>query len=156
MMTMQDKIEEIKAFCVKKTPEIIADLQKKRFDNQGAFNDNEEWADNSPLVRKDKGFNEPLVDSGHLERELTTDTNWDLKPKASANKLTMTIPEEETFTESKYDVLQTGGKTDPYTSPRGNKMPGFNVPKRNFKDLSKKDADWIVNYLVRSIIQEFA
>lgn len=155
-MSMASKIAEIKEFCITATQEAIAELQQQRFANQGAFNDNEEWADNSKLVVQDKGFNEPLVDSGDLQRDLTTPGHWDLNPISRKNSLTMTIPEEEDFTESKYDQLQDGGRSDPYTSPRGKKMPSFNLPARNFKKLSQADAEWVVKRLVQALERRFA
>lgn len=155
-MTLNDFIQEIVIFCEKETQKIIVDLQRIRFANDGAFNDNERWHSNSAQVFKDKGFNKPLVDSGELERELETADNWDLKPKFSDNVLTLSIPETEQFTDSKYDKLQTGGDIEPYVSRRGNKIYLYHVPARNFKNLSNADINWIKKELVEAIKREFA
>ena len=123
-MNTQELIQNIANFCKEETPRLIAELQKKRFENQGAFNDNKKWDDNDPYidheatkiggklypnkgVQQDKGRNEPLVDSGNLKSSLTNPSNWDLKPRLGKGKLTLSIPEEEGFTDSKYDKLQS-------------------------------------------------
>ena len=149
-------IQQIIELCEKETPVIITELQQERFGHQGAFNGHEKWKDNSLLVQKDKGINQPLVDSGNLEKQLSTASNWDLQPKMSGNTLKLTVPKTENFTDAKYDILDSGGKTSPYLSPRGNWMSINSVPVRPFKDLSDQDADWIVKKLVQSIIGEFA
>jgi hypothetical protein len=154
-MTLQQFITEIMIFCEKETQKIIAELQWNRFENDGQFNDNERWQGNSPKVIKDKGFDIPLQDTGHLRSELENPENWDLKPKATKTILTLTIPETEHFTESKYDVLQTGGNVDPYVSVRGNKINIQSVPARNFKNLSATDMKWIEDKLVQAIIRKF-
>jgi hypothetical protein len=155
-MSLDDLIQKIVIFCEEMTPKIITELQVRRFENDGAFNDNEEWQGNSPKVIKDKGYDTPLQDSGALRNSLENPDNWDLKPKFSDNTLTLTIPDTEEFTDSKYDVLQTGGKVDPYISPRGNKINITMVPARNFKDLSRQDIEWITEQLISAIKKEFA
>lgn len=155
-MTRNEFIASVIAFCEKETQKIIAKLQENRFLNDGAFNDHEEWTGNSPKVIKDKGFDKPLFDTGELKDELTDPENWDLEPKFSNNVLTLTIPDKEEFTDSKYDVLDTGGNVDPYTSPRGNKIYISVVPPRPFKDISSQDIDWITKELVEAIKREYA
>lgn len=155
-MTLQELIADIADFSQKETQRLIAKLERSRFQSQGAFNGNDPWLDNSPKVIKDKGRNEPLVDSGHLEYELENPDNWDLKPQFEKDILTLNIPETEHFTESKYDVLQTGGKTGPYLSRRGNIVNVFEVPARQFKNLSEQDIQWIYEQLVESIKRKYA
>lgn len=155
-MSKKEIMNQIKQFCIEKTQQLIAELEQKRFDNQGAFNGNDKWADNSPIVIADKGRNEPLVDSGALKSTLTNPANWNLNPVSTKSKLVLTIPKTEKFTPSKYDKLQTGGKNAPYISLRGNNIKALNLPARNFKNLSKQDADWVVQNLVRAIQERFA
>lgn len=150
-MTLEEFIADIVAFCQEKTRDIIVELEKLRFENQGDFNGNSRWYDNNPLVIKDKGKNQPLVDSGNLERELENRANWDLHDNFSDNLLTLQIPETENFTDAKYDILQTGGKTEPYISRRGNFVNIHKVGARQFKNLSAQDIQWINDKLVAAI-----
>lgn len=156
MVNPIDKIiQRIKNYAESDVQNLIVELQQKRFANQGAFNDNKKWEDNSSTVQRDKGRNEPLVDTGALKKSLTTKSNWDLKPHKQQNSLKLTIPETERFTDSKYDKLQTGTeKSQSYISTRGNKVFVNGLPERNFKDLSDQDAEWIVNELVNIIVDE--
>jgi len=148
--------EQIKQFCIDTTPEILAQLQKERFDNQGDFNGNDRWDDNALDVIADKGRDEPLVDTGNLRGELESASNWDLSPVSSDNSLSLTIPEEENFTDSKYDKLQDGGYSESYISPRGTRIRAKSLPARNFKKLSHQDATWVVEKLVLAIKGRFA
>ena len=154
-MDLQNFIKQIMQFCEAETKLIIAELQHNRFENDGQFNDNERWQDNSPKVIKDKGFDIPLQDSGHLRDELMNPDNWDLRPQVNDLTLTLTVPDTEDFTESKYDVLQTGGEIDPYISPRGKAINITAVPARNFKNLSALDIEWIRNKLIDAIRREY-
>ena len=142
-------------FCEEETQKIITELQQERFAHQGAFNDNPKWEDNAIDVIRDKGRNQPLVDTGNLEKQLSTTKNWDLNPRLVNNKLVLTVPKRETFTDTKYDKLDTGGFSPAYTSPRGNKMRARELPKRPFKEISDKDTDWIANKLVQRIKAKF-
>jgi phage gpG-like protein len=155
-MNIKQFIQEIIIFAEKETQLIIAELQEKRFDADGAFNGHEAWARNSKKVIRDKGFNKPLYDSGELKDELTDPSNWDLNPQVSGSKLTLTIPDREDFTDSKYDVLDTGGSVNAYTSRRGNFIDISFVPARPFKDISDQDMNWITDKLVESIKRKFA
>lgn len=149
-------VSEIKEFCVEETQKIIAELQQERFGHGGKFNDNQAWKRNAQDVIKDKGTDQPLVDTGHLESELSTPSNWNLSPFDKGMKgIKITIPKTESFTESKYDKLQTGGYSDGYISARGKKMRGRELPARNFKDLSQEDADWVVRKLVERLKEKF-
>jgi hypothetical protein len=154
-MTLNEFIADIVAFCQEETERIIAELERLRFSNQGAFNGNPRWYDNHPEVIKDKGRNQPLVDSGNLRRELENPKNWDLKPNFNKNLLTLTIPETENFTDSKYNVLQTGGAVSPYVSRRGNKINIHSVGPRQFKNFTAQDIDWIQDKLVKAIEDKY-
>jgi len=165
---IQQIIDNIKNHAESDVQNLIVELQKNRFAHQGEFNDNKRWADNQKFkggtfngitathsVIQDKGRNEPLVDSGHLKSELTNPKNWNLSTKKGNNKIQLTIPQTEKFTEMKYDKLQTGtDKPQSYISSRGNAVVVDKLPARNFKDLSDQDAEWIVNKLVNIIVQE--
>lgn len=136
-------------------PRIMSDLQQERFANQGQFNDNPKWVDNAQDVINDKGHNQPMVDSGNLEKELSNPKNWDLNPSFTNNTLKLSIPEYEKFTEPKYDILETGGYSPSYISKRGNKMKAREIPAREFKKISDMDFDWIVDKLVQDLKSEF-
>jgi hypothetical protein len=155
-MTRAEFIKVIAAFAEKETQSIIAQLQAQRFENDGAFNGHPEWERNSGKVAKEKGFDKPLYDSGELEHELETDSNWKLAPKFSGNTLTLSVPDREQFTDSKYDVLDTGGEVEPYKGRRtGNWINIFSVPARPFKDITAQDMEWIKEMLVLAIIRKF-
>lgn len=162
-----DLPEKIKAItnqiielCRTETPKIIAQLEALRFENNGAFNGHEIWEGNSPKVIKDKGFDEPLWDSGELEYELTNSKNWKLDTVINENgfdtNLTIKIPDKESFTESKYNILDTGGKVNPYRSRRGNWVDIQSVPARPFRELSTRDVEWIKDRLEEAIVKNFA
>lgn len=155
MSNINTTINQIMQFCITETKSIIVELQNKRFENNGQFNDHIPWAKNAEDVIEDKGRNQPLVDIGNLKKSLTTESNWDLKTQITQNTLKLTIPQEENFTDIKYDKLETGGKSDPYVSPRGNKMKARNLPPRPFKDISDQDADWIAEKLAQAIEDNF-
>jgi len=149
-------VQQIKDFIKNNIQEIIqsyiVELQKQRFNNQGAFLDHEKWLDNALDVIKDKGRNEPLVDNGNLKNQLLNKNNWDLKQKnINKNKIKLNIPEIEKFTDKKYDKLQTGGKAKAYISPRGHYMPPRTIPPRDFKTISDEDVTWIVNLTVNKL-----
>lgn len=150
------KMLQIAAFCNQETQKIIAELELLRFNRNGAFNGHEEWDYNSPKVIKDKGFDKPLIDSGNLRKELSTPKNWDLNPKFDGNTLTLTIPENEHFTDPKYDKLEHEQGAVQYTSRRGKKISLSGVPARKFKDFSQQDIQWIVTKLTQAIIRKFA
>ena len=153
MDIIQDIIKQIVDICENETPELLAELQQERFGHQGAFNGHEKWVDNSYIVQKDKERNQPLVDSGNLEKQLSTASNWDVNPQINKNTLRLTIPGKENFINSKYDVLDTGGKVKPYTSLRGNYIPINSVPARPFKEISDQDAEWVINKLLKNILE---
>lgn len=149
-------LKKISDIATEETPKIIAELEVERFKNQGEFNDHSKWADNSPQVTKDKGRNDPLVDSGALKSELTNASNWKLKSRLDTDSLTISIPDEEDFTDSKYNILDTGGKTNPYTSARGNKVNIKSVPARPFKSISNQDVEWIAEELAKVLARRLA
>lgn len=150
-------IQQIKDFIKNNIEEIIqsyiVELQRQRFNNQGAFLDHEKWLDNALDVIKDKGRNEPLVDSGNLKSQLLNKNNWDLKQRdINKNKIKLRIPDVEKFTDKKYDKLQTGKQMKyGYTSPRGHYMPPRTIPPRDFKTISDEDVNWIVNLTVNKL-----
>jgi hypothetical protein len=152
---MNNIIENIMAFCEIETRKLIAELEQERFGHQGAFNDHEKWANNASDVIKDKGRNQPLVDTGNLEKQLSTASNWDLKPVFKNNSLQLVVSDNEQFTDKKYDKLDKGGLSPAYTSPRGNRMRARNLPARPFKAFSDSDIDWITNKLVQAIQEKF-
>ncbi len=152
-------------FCIQDTQEIIAELEEKRFENQGAFNGHAKWADNQlhkhptaeKSVQEDKGFNRPLYDTGELKKQLTTAGNWNLQPKISQNTLKLNVPNRENFTSQKYDKLDVGvDHYTKYTSIRGNVVAMDKIPARPFKDISDQDVNWIVQQLVQDIESKFA
>lgn len=151
-------IEEMIIFCEKETQNIITQLQAFRFENDGAFNGHEEWSYNSQKVIDGKGFDKPLYDTGELAHELQTASNWDLKPQIVGNTLVLTVPDREDFTNSKYDILDTGGDVNTSYIGRKNGKKIFIewVPARPFKDLSIKDIEWITDRLVEAIKRKFA
>jgi hypothetical protein len=156
-MKIEDKIQEIAQFCETETQNIIAQLQANREASGGAFNGHELWADNNPKVINAKGFDQPLYDTGELMHELQTPSNWELNPKFSGNTLTLSVPDTETFTDSKYDVLDSGGEVEPYTDQRsGKRVHIHSVPARPFKDISAQDMDWIKEQLVEAIKSRYA
>src|ERR1700761_3238445 len=145
-MTLNELKLDIVQFCEQETQKLIAELQNKRFENQGAFNGHAKWVDNdnsphrfSMSVQKDKGRNQPLVDNGNLQNSLESPSNWNLSPQFNGTNLTLNVPDREQFTEPKYDILDTGGKVNPYISPRGNSINLHYVPARPFKDISAQD-----------------
>ncbi len=154
-MTLNQLIQQIVIFAEKETQKIIAELQRKRFENDGDFNGHEPWKRNDPRVIDDKGFDKPLYDSGELASELEDPSNWDLQPRISGGKLTLTIPDRENFTDPKYDVLDTGGKVSPYIGRSGKTINIHSVPPRPFRDLSSQDIDWITEQLILAIRRKF-
>lgn len=167
---MQEQI--IVDFCVKRIQELIVELQKNRFENQGQFNDNPKWNDNQSGVKKgykkfnndlyprktvqqDKGRNQPLVDSGRLKSQLENPANWDLKAEFNNGKLNLRIPEVENFTSPEYDILETDHHVDGYISKKGNFIGPLDVPARSFKHISDADIEWLLSNLVTSISSKF-
>ena len=144
-------IQELAVFIEAETEWIIADLQKKRFENQGAFNGHEKWADNDAEVKYEKFDKPPLIDTGELLAELTNPNNWDLKPQFMGNRLTLTIPDRENFTDSKYDKQDIGGELGVWNGSRTGKKMARNITARPFKDISAEDVDWIVRQLEQKI-----
>ena len=60
--------------------EKMAEIQQKRFANNGAYNGHEEWAENTPATKKISGIGagkKPLQQSGHLKNILTDPDTWD-------------------------------------------------------------------------------
>lgn len=164
MNNIQDLIKEIMQFCQEDTQELIAKLEQQRFANQGEFNGHEKWKDNQSIkhpcaqksVIQDKGRNEPLVDSGYLKKQLSTASNWDLKPQISDNTMRLSIPQRENFTAQKYDKLDVGvDHFVKYISPRGNIVAMDSIPARPFKDISDQDVNWVVNKLIEDIKGKF-
>jgi len=148
---------EIIKFAQNKISELLAKIEKERFDNHGKFNDNKIWKRNAGEVVKDKGRNEPLVDLGNLKSQMIDKDNWQKEIKLSINNTTVDIivSRKESFNDSKYNKLQVGFSTPGYISPRGNKIGPKKVPGRNFQEISDQDMDWLVNELVLSIEKEF-
>lgn len=156
-MTIQDFVKELAAFIEAETQWIITDLQKLRFKNQGAFNGHERWVDNRADVKFEKFDKLPLIDTGELLAELTNPANWDLKTTISGNKIRLTIPDRENFTDPKYDKLDTGGSGDTYIGERtGKKIKINEIPARPFKDISAEDVDWIVQQLEKRIRDRYS
>lgn len=173
-MTLAELVEDLNKFCKEEVGDLLARLQELRFKNQGDFNGNERWEDNQSInrppyayyngkkypfknVQKDKGRNEPLVDSGHLKNELTNPANWKVEAKFNNNKLTLSFPDKESFTESKYDKLDTGyqGLVE-YISPRGNYVRiDQGIPARPFKSISAQDVQWIRDQLLESLKRRY-
>lgn len=164
-------IDDIAEFAKQEVPRLLALIEDMRFLNQGAFNDNPKWADNQAGVRKqkyayfggkkrypfktvqqDKGFNLPLYDSGNLYRELTNPDNWKSSVTRSDNRITISFPDVETFTDSKYDKLDSGSGPTEYISRRGNYVRiDSSIPARPFKKISQADTTWIIKELIKSL-----
>jgi hypothetical protein len=144
-------------FVQNKIAELLAVIEKERFENQGEFNGNKFWKSNAGEVVKDKGRNEPLVDLGSLKSEMTDKTNWQKEIKLSINDTTVdiTISRKESFNDPKYNKLQVGFSTPGYISPRGNKIGPKVVPGRNFQEINDQDIDWLVNELITAVEKEF-
>ncbi len=161
MNNTQDFIDSIMDFCEGILPEIVAEFERKRFENQGEFNGHEKWDNNNPEVIKDKGRNEPLIDSGRLKREITDPYNWGVAIISKKDKmsLTLSIPDTESFTDQKYNKLDEGFVTGEYVSPRGNVVfknrRNVTVPARPFRDLTAQDINWIKNRLIEEIKKEY-
>lgn len=167
-------IDDIAEFAKQEVPRLLALIEDMRFLNQGAFNDNPKWADNQPGIRKqqyayfhgkyggkkrypfktvqqDKGFNFPLYDSGNLYRELTNPENWKSSVTTAGNRITISFPDVETFTDTKYDKLDTGTGAQQYVSRRGNYVAVNYIPARPFKKISQADKVWIIKELIKSL-----
>ncbi len=164
-MTLDELIQQISIFAEKETQILIAELEAKRFENQGSYNGHEKWKDNQywrhptadASVQEDKGRNDPLVDTGYLKNKLTTADNWKLNPKLSKNNLRLTIEDRETFTDSKYNKLDTGvDHYVKYKSIRGNIVAMDHIPARPFRNLSAQDINLITAQLTESIKKEFS
>lgn len=150
-------IKELQEFCAKRVPELLAEIQEKRFANQGQFNGHERWVDNHPKVIKEKGKNDPLYDSGELFKELTDPNNWAIEINISEKALRLTIPDVENFTNTKYDVLDKGGRVDPYIGRRTGKVVNIHsVPARPFKEITIQDIEWVRDRLVDLIVERLA
>ncbi len=141
-------VARLTALAISETKIIIARLQEQRFANDGAFNDHPKWA---PNVREDilfeKGYKPVLQDTGELKSELTNPDNWDVEVEFSNNKLTLTIPEEEEFTDPKYDSLEDTDGGEYYGTKTGKKIKYKSKPAREFKKLSDQDVQWIADQL---------
>jgi hypothetical protein len=152
-------IKEINEFAEEQIAELLVEIQKQRFKNQGKFLDHEKWENNPKHIAYEKFYRKPLIQTGELKKEMTSITNWgkEVKKQQSGLQTKFSIPTTENFSDPKYnkqDIGETGGQWKGLRT--GKDMSVKNVKKRPFKDTSKTDIAWVKQQLTQRIQAKFA
>lgn len=135
---------------------IIADLYKKRFENQGAINDHPKWDPNvRPDIKYEKYNQTPLVDTGELKASLINPSNWNIDVDFENEKIEVTFPDKENFTDPKYDSLEDSSGGEYYGGRTGKKIVYDWKPVREFKTISAADEAWIAEQLEIKIQEKY-
>jgi hypothetical protein len=173
---IQNSIDAINEYAQEEIPELLAEIQVQRFKNQGEFLDHKKWDPNGSLYIKinnkkrnpehnsmvswHKYNRPPLIDTGHLVKEMIDSKNWKKEVKLQKQGLNQkfVIPQTESFSDPKYDKQNEGSaETQTWKSSRtGESVSVGGVPARPFKDTSKTDITWVAQQLSKKLNEKFS